>query len=278
MSDTHKYWWFRLGSALRWYRAALTRYDVHSPLLSDFVREVFHDDRKYHAFQLIDGVRNYWKGQRTPVRLRSLGAPSRTTRKSIRSAADLVGSNAIGSGSGKFLFRLALWLKPRQIIEFGTNAGISTLYLHLADTSIPLQTVEGNPEVGRLATETFKRAGVTPSLVASTSLFTEWISRQTDRAPDRLLFFLDGDHRYSPTLAYVDQLLKWANDQSVIVVADIHWSVGMERAWEELMAHPRVTASLDTYHFGLLFLRKELNGPHLKLIPTPYKFWRVGFF
>ena len=273
-----RYWLFRLAAALRWYLRARTRYDVHSPYLSGFVREVYSDDRKYHAFYLVQQLRRYWSKQQQVVNLRSLGAPSRTGSSNARTAANLVRSNAIGRREGELLFRLALWLRPEQIIELGTNAGISTVYLHAADTRTPLQTVEGNPEVAALARETFRRAGVSERVQASTATFAEWLSRSPPTPPTRLLAFVDGDHRYQPTLDYVEQLLQRANDESVIVVADIHWSPGMERAWQELQGHPRVTAAVDTYHFGLLFLRPELNGPKLALIPTRYKPWRVGFF
>ena len=272
------YWLFRLTAALHWYLRARTRYDVHSPFLSHFVREVYTDDRHYHAFDLVPQLRQYWEGRSEMVPLQSLGAPSQTTRRTQRTAASLVRSNAISDRSGRLLFRLAVWLRPERIVEFGTNAGISTVYLHAADTRTPLLTVEGNPAVAALATETLRRAGATRAVQPQVATFRDWLTQHGDLAPCRLLAFLDGDHRYQPTVDYVDQLLRQATDDSVIVVADIHWSRGMERAWNQLMKHPRVTASVDTYHFGLLFLRPELNGPHLPLIPTRYKPWRVGFF
>ncbi len=272
------YWWFRFTSALRWYLGARTRYDVHSPFLSRFVREVYHDDRHYHVFDLVGQLRRYWRGRRETVQLQSLGAPSRTTTRSYRSAGSLVAGNAIPRRAGELLFRLALWVRPTRIIEFGTNAGISTLYLHGADTRTPLFTVEGNPEVAALARETFRRAGASPALRPAVDTFAEWLAHHPKAAAGRLLFFLDGDHRYAPTLAYVDRMLEGCTEESVLVIADIHWSAGMEKAWNELKQRPRVTASVDTYHFGILFLRPELNGPHLTLIPTRYKPWRVGFF
>ncbi len=272
------YWWFRLTSAIRWYLRARTRYDVHSPFLSRFAREVYHDDRRYHVFGLVAQVRRYWRGRRELVQLHSLGASSRTTTRTHRTASSLVSTNAITRRSGELLFRVALWAQPARIIEFGTNAGISTLYLHGADTRTPLFTVEGNPEVAELARETFRRAGTSPALRPAVATFAQWLEQHPKAAAGRLLFFLDGDHRYAPTLAYVDHMLESCAEESVLVVADIHWSPEMERAWEQLKLRPRVTASVDTYHFGLLFLRSELNGPHLTLIPTRYKPWRVGFF
>ena len=278
MGERFRYWLFRILSALRWYRQASTRYDIHSPYLSEFVREVYRDDRSFYAFGLIERIRKYWSQEKGLVRLRELGAPSKTTSARQRSAASLVRSSAIGSRSGRLLFRLTLWVQPRRIVEFGTNAGISTLYLHLADTRIPLLTVEGNPDIAALARNTFARARVSSSLCLFTSRFTDWLTDHRPATTEKTLFFLDGDHRAEPTLAYVREMLLTAGPDSVFVIADIHWSADMERAWADLKGLPEVRASLDLYHFGLLFLRRELNGPHLTLIQTRFKPWRIGFF
>ncbi|TXF86280.1 hypothetical protein FUA23_19765 [Neolewinella aurantiaca] len=292
-----KYWLFRATSAVRWYLGASTRYDVHSPHLVEFIREVYRDDRHYHAFDLIASVRNYWRGRPGTVKLQSLGAPSKTTSKSERTVRSLVATNAIDDDCGRFLFRLALWLRAKSIIEFGTNAGISTLYLHAADTRATLHTVEGNADVAALAKETFAKAGVGSGLHAHVGLFTDWLEDSphksvqavvpvermpiTTKVPDNEpldLFFLDGDHRYQPTLDYVRALLPSRSENAVFVIADIHWSEEMERAWEELKLFPEVTASVDVYHFGLLFFKEGVSGPHISLISTRFKPWRLGFF
>ncbi|WP_020567508.1 O-methyltransferase [Neolewinella persica] len=320
MQSTFSYWLFRITSALRWYAGAGTRYDVHSPHLVEFLREVYNDDRHYHAFDLINSVRAYWRRKSGTVKLRALGAPSKTTRKNERTVSSLVATNAIDDQCGRFLFRLAIWLEAQNILEFGTNAGISTLYLHAADTRARLDTVEGNPDVAALAQETFTKAGSGPGLQAHVSLFQDWLDRQrqtsaaskavsplrgrgeeaNERSKQRRasgarmssrqpitnreslvpldLFFLDGDHREQPTLDYVNQLLPRTTENSVFVIADIHWSPGMERAWEALKQLPEVTASVDVYHFGLLFFKPGVNKVHISLIRTRFKPWRIGFF
>ena len=281
MINPLSYWLFRITSVLRWYWGARTRYDVHSPYLTTIINEVIRDRRHFHAFDLIRSVRAYWRRQGGRVQLMSLGAPSTTVRGNERSVSSLVTTNAIDDACGRLLFRLALHLRPRRILEFGTNAGVSTLYLHAADTRTPLQTVEGNPAVAALARRTFARAGTSAALVPYVSLFTEWLDAHGPRPDDGGapldLFFCDGDHRYQPTLDYVARLLPHRGENAVFVIADIHWSAGMERAWAELRQLPEVTASLDVYHFGLLFFRPGLDGPHLTYVNTWLKPWRVGF-
>ncbi|MEO0732923.1 MAG: class I SAM-dependent methyltransferase [Bacteroidota bacterium] len=278
MQTKLRYWLFRIRSTLRWYWRARTRYDVHSPHLVSFIEEVYRDDRHYHAFDLIANVRRYWRQRDGTVKLMSLGAPSKTTRRDERSVRSLVRTNAIDDPRGRLLFRLALWLRAENLLEFGTNAGISTLYLHAANTLATLDTVEGNPAVAALARETFGKAGTGPGLRPHVDTFRKWLNRQPSEQPPLDLFFLDGDHRHQPTLDYVRTLLPRVHDCSVFVIADIHWSEEMEGAWASLQQLPQVTASLDLYHFGLLFFKPGLAGPHLNLVPTRFKPWRVGFF
>ena len=285
MSDSSNrlaYYLFRLRSGLRWYARGRTRYDVHSPFLNEFVNQVYRDDREYHAYGLIAALRRYWSGRTDVIQLQELGAPSRTTTRAARTASSLVRTNAIAEPEGQLLFALAIWLRPQRTIEFGTNAGISTLYLHLPDPRRETHTVEGNPAVAALARQSFEKTR-TPNVHAYNMLFGDWLREvypNLSAAPDWSvdLFFCDGDHRYQPTLDYVAALLPHRTEDSVFVIADIHWSAGMERAWEELKALPEVTASVDTYHFGLLFFKPGLNGPHLTLLPTWAKPWRMGFF
>ncbi|MEM9928240.1 MAG: class I SAM-dependent methyltransferase [Bacteroidota bacterium] len=275
MKNRLVYWMFRFASTWRWYLGAKVGKEVRGVRLQAFVREVYQDDRHYHAFDLVRAVRRYWQSRKGRVNLRSLGAPSKTTNKTERSVSSLVATNAIADREGRLLFRLALWLGAQNLLEFGTNAGLSTLYLHAADTRAHLATVEGNPEVAALAKETFAKAGVGPGLRAHVCLFQEWLDTQNEDDPVVDLFFLDGDHREAPTLSYVRSLLSRVSPTSVFVIADIHWSAGMERAWKQLKTFPKVKASLDLYHFGILFFDPEMEEEHVSLAPTVLKPWRA---
>ena len=48
------------------------------------------------------------------------------------------------------------------------------------------------------------------------------------------LVYIDGNHRYEPTLRYFRQLLTRITPESVLIFDDIHWSPEMEAAWEEI--------------------------------------------
>jgi len=59
------------------------------------------------------------------------------------------------------------------------------------------------------------------------------------------------------------------NNNSVCVVANIHQTPEMEAAWEAIKKDPNVTVTIDTYHLGLVFFRREQVKQHF--IIRPYK-------
>jgi predicted O-methyltransferase YrrM len=79
------------------------------------------------------------------------------------------------------------------------------------------------------------------------------------------LVFFDGNHQKQPTLEYFHKLLPTAKNNSVFVFDDIHWSPQMEEAWEEIINHPEVTVSIDTFYWGLIFFRKEQAKQHFNI-------------
>lgn len=281
------YWIFRWRSFCRWYAQAKTRYDLHAPFMADFAAAVLRDKRYFHGFGLVAQLRKYWARQSGEVPILSLGAPSKVSGARQRRIRDLVKKSAVPSSCGNLLFRTALWAQahkssreaPVFLLELGTNAGISTLYLHYANRRAQLHTIEGNPAVAALAQQTFQVARCYDTLRQHVGTFAEVLPRVLPQIPHLDLLFIDGDHRFEGTLQYLRACLPKAQENSVFIVADIHWSEDMEKAWEAAKTLNGVTASLDVYHFGLLFFKQGISPQqHLAYVATRWKPWRVGFF
>ena len=77
--------------------------------------------------------------------------------------------------------------------------------------------------------------------------------------------YVDGNHQYTPTLSYFNQLIESLSPNGCIVFDDIYWSEGMQLAWKEIVNDPRVSLSVDFYHFGLVFIRQGVVKQHFKL-------------
>jgi predicted O-methyltransferase YrrM len=74
--------------------------------------------------------------------------------------------------------------------------------------------------------------------------------------------FIDGNHKEEPTINYFEQCLSKANNETVFIIDDIHWSEGMENAWNKIRNHHSVTLSVDIFSMGIIFVKKELTKQH----------------
>lgn len=267
-----------LRRRMRFFGEALTRYDLHSPFVAALVEAVIEDKRNYYAFFDIEVARGRWLTDDELIQLPPLGAPSTISNKQQRRSGDILKSTAISPETGRRLFRLVTWLQPPTILELGTSMGISTAYLAAADSRIPLLSIEGNQDIAAKAQQHLSALGLHRVEVVP-GLFDEQMPEALKRLGKLGLLFIDGDHRKEAVLKHVHTCLEFRDDNSVFAIADIHWSDGMEEAWAALRALPEVTLSVDFFHFGLLFFKKEIiEKQHFIVVPAAWKPWRMGFF
>jgi predicted O-methyltransferase YrrM len=126
-----------------------------------------------------------------------------------RARAKEVGATPIGSGGGAALAFLASVIEARGVVEVGTGAGVSGLWLlrGMQGDGV-LTSVDTEAEHQRLARETFKAAGIASQryrLISGPAL--EVLPRLTDGHYD--LVFLDADkHEYADYLIEAQRLLR----------------------------------------------------------------------
>ena len=79
------------------------------------------------------------------------------------------------------------------------------------------------------------------------------------------LVFFDGNHQKEATLKYFEMCLKAATERAVFIFDDIHWSREMEEAWEGIKEHDKVTLTIDSYQWGLVFFHGGREKEHFVL-------------
>ena len=164
----------------------------------------------------------------------------------------------------QLLFRLVNRFRPHTILEVGTSLGITTGYLAMAHSGATVITLEGCPETARLAQENFKllRLG---NIQVDVGEFSQTLPAAVGRLDQIDFAYLDGNHRKETTLDYFHRIVSKVPETGVLVLDDIHWSRGMEEAWEEIKRDARVTTSIDLYQMGILFFQHGLGGQHFML-------------
>lgn len=254
----------QIGSYLGHLVKASNRHGVHSPFVYDLISNVLRPSVELPEFQTIEALRKDLLDSEQTIRINDLGAGSRVFDLPIRRVADMARSALKPAAQAQLLFRLCRYFQAENILELGTSFGITTLYLALGAEEGTVHTLEGCPQTMHIAQHHFdqlKQSNIEPVLGSFRSKLGETLHRM-----ERLdLAFIDGHHAKEPTLEYFRQCLAKAHSGTVIVFDDIHWSHGMEQAWDAIKAEPRVTVTIDLYNMGLVFLRTEQAKEHFTL-------------
>lgn len=232
---------------------------MHSPFVFAFITEVMNDKRAFYAYAEIEALRRSLLKNNRQLTIDDFGAGSRIMKDNQRSITSIASSSLKPARFGQLLFRMVNYYQPHTILELGTSLGITTSYLAAASSSARVITMEGALNIAAVAKENFVRLGL-KNIKQVLGNFDETLAATVNSQPSFIDFaFLDGNHRYKPTMEYFRQILTKSNESSIIILDDIHWSKEMERAWQEVQMHPLVTLTIDLFFIGIVFFRKEFK-------------------
>ena len=80
------------------------------------------------------------------------------------------------------------------------------------------------------------------------------------------MVYIEGENNTKRMLANFETYIPQISKNAVLVLGGINDSKQMKVAWMELKRNDRVTFSIDLYHLGLVFFRKEMKvKQHFKL-------------
>ena len=237
---------------------------VHSPFFFDFIQHVLPDTGPLPEFEKPERYRRELLGDDTIFSRIDLGSGSRKPMQSV--AIRSIAQRALQPPRrARLLYRILKHYSPGVVLELGTCFGVTTEYLAMAQPTQPVYTLEGDPFIAQKARARFQQDGFThiESIIGN---FDEVLSDVLRKIGSIGFVWLDGNHRKEPTLRYLDQLLPYLSEESILVFDDIYWSKGMQEAWRSIQQHPRVGATIDLFWFGIVLLRREFREPvHLRL-------------
>lgn len=229
---------------------------IHSPFVYDLVETVFNHSGNYYCFPKIEKQRQRMLSNKTLIQVEDFGAGSSVSQKQKRSLSSIAQTALLDPSHAQLLFRLVNRFHSKTIIELGSSLGITSAYLASACKTAQLYTLEGSPEIAKVAQKNLSELKI-KNAILKTGPFQEQLPEVLKTIKEVDFAFIDGNHRYEPTLQYFEMLLKKAHEHSVFVFDDIYWSEGMTKAWTEIIARPEVKVSIDLYRMGIIFFRKE---------------------
>lgn len=231
---------------------------MHSPFVFHFILYVLNNKAGYRPPRGLEDLRKQLLHDETLLQIDDLGAGSRSSTNKQRTIRRVAKAALKPKKYAQLLFRLVKHYQPRTIIELGTSLGITTSYLSAGNPLASIITIEGSGAVADVAKQNFATLGCTNTQLLQGS-FDELLPSVLRSLSSVDLAYVDGNHRYGPTMHYFDRLLSKAHSDSVFIFDDVHWSEEMERAWAEIKAHPAVRCTVDVFFLGFVFFRTEFK-------------------
>jgi predicted O-methyltransferase YrrM len=241
----------------------------------DLVTKCFYDNTKYPEYETLKSYRKSLLENKNTIEVTDFGASSRIFKSNTREISKIAQTAGITRKNTELLFRMSRYFQPKSVLEIVTSLGLATSALSLGNEKAKIITLEGCPNT--LATaknmfqvSSFKFPNNTVEFINTefnlffenfkpdSSLKSELAEQTLNSKPQIFdLVYFDGNHSKKATLAYFEALLPTISNDSVWIFDDIHWSANMEEAWEIIKNHPKVTVTIDTFQWGLVFFRIE---------------------
>jgi predicted O-methyltransferase YrrM len=232
-----------------------------------FVNDLFADffnGKNPAGYEKIRLLHRELGGNKTLLHVKDLGAGSLSGDANIRQAGRFIRNSSVSQETGRFLCCLTNSLDPAVIIELGTGAGISTMYMAIACPLCRIYSIEGSPEIATFAERNLDRSVIKNVKIINGS-FSDILPEVLLQVKHPFLVFVDGDHRGEHLIEYFKAILSFASENTVIILDDIRWSETMEKGWDYIISQKEVSVSIDFFRMGVLFLKKDIAKRHFNV-------------
>lgn len=243
---------------IKYFFTAKTKHSAQAPFLYEFITMILNKKSDDQNCKDIEQLRRGLCKSEDIIKITDYGAGSHVNDNKTRKIKDIAKNSAKNSKFGKLLYRITQFYKPKNILELGTSLGISTLYLAKANQESQVYTLEGCPETAEVAQQNFKKLGAKNTSITLGD-FNNTLENKLEEIRTIDLAFIDGNHQERPTIDYFKKCLKYSNNDTIFIFDDVHWSEGMENAWNYIKTHQKTTLTIDLFFVGVVFIKSELS-------------------
>jgi predicted O-methyltransferase YrrM len=238
---------------------------IHSPFVFELVTRVLNGDKDQQVYSEIENIRTQLLQDNSILTVEDFGAGSRVIGTKQRMVKQIAQTSLKSKKYSQLLHRMVRSYQPSTILEIGTSLGITTSYMAKAKPDANIITMEGATSIASVAQQNFDALNIS-NIQPVLGNFDETLSSTLAGLQTVDLAFIDGNHRYEPTISYFQQILKKSNNYTIIILDDIYWSSEMEHAWQWVKDHDQVRLTIDLFAIGIVVLRPEiLHKQHFRI-------------
>lgn len=255
--------WFKIRSFIAFLLASTNRHGVHSPFVYNLVTKCLNAKTNQANRNVFHKIKKSLYSNNNTILITDYGKGSLVFKNNERKVSDIAKIAGISTKSAKLLLRIIDYFKPINILEIGTSVGLGTSVLSIGNPEAKIMTLEGCENTAEIAEKLFKTNHLN-NIQLVVGNFNETLSSVLKNKQYDLIYF-DGNHQKKATLQYFNQCLETAHNDSIFIFDDINWSLEMQQAWEEIKNHPKITVTVNTFYWGIVFFRKEQKKQHFTI-------------
>jgi predicted O-methyltransferase YrrM len=252
---------FQIKSYLKFLWNSKNEHAVHSPFVFNLITKCFYDTKPKPEYQVLKEYRKSLLENKNTIEVTDFGAGSKVFKSNKRQICKIAQTAGINPKRAELLFRITNYFQPTTILELGTSLGLATSALALGNPKASITTLEGCPNTANQCQLQLQKFNIN-NVKSVVTEFSSYFSTSNFQLPTSHLIYFDGNHSKKATLDYFELLLPSITNDSVWIFDDIHWSPEMEETWEIIQQHPKVTVTIDTFQWGLVFFRREQPKEH----------------
>ncbi len=242
---------------------------IHSPFVYDLYTNCIDTKQKEAIFEKIETLRKELLKNTNHIPRSNFGFGTKVIDFSEPTVGSVIKNSSTPPYMGQLLYRLAKYLKPQSVIEFGTSAGFGAMYLANGNLNAKVTTIEGDTNLAKIAQDNFNKLGLNNVTLINGDFEMELpnILASTEKIE---LVFIDGNHSEEATMRYFKLFSERSSTETLIIFDDIRWSVGMENAWNTICKDKNVSISIDLFNCGMVFFRNGIVKQHFNLRYSPF--------
>lgn len=230
-----------------WFKK-LDQYSLQSPTLYSLYKGLINFSRtKESSDENLEEIRKKLLQDHTALAIEDFGAGSRKLKNNRRTVAQVTRYSSSKKKYNKLYQFFCLKTPATTVLELGTCTGLNTQYLAQVSKGM-VHSIEGSKSLWEVASSYNK----SPNIIFHNGEISKILPEILITIEKIDFVLIDATHTEEATVSYFKAILPFIHKKSIVAIADIHWSYGMENAWKTIKNLPNVRLSIDFFECGIL--------------------------
>ncbi|MBI9041372.1 O-methyltransferase [Lutibacter sp.] len=255
--------WFKISTYISFLLKSTNQHGVHSPFVYNLVTKCFYSKTNRAKILLFKKIKKHLKNNTSEIEISDFGKGSRVFKSNTRKISDIAKIAGITTKKAFLLIRLVEYFNPKNVLEIGSSVGLGSCALHIGNANSNIYTLEGCKNTAEIAEKTFNQFQL-KNIQLIVGNFQNTLPEIIEKTNFNFIYF-DGNHQKEATLNYFNRCLQAADTNAIFIFDDIYWNKEMHETWEIIKQHPKVTVTINTYFWGIVFFRNEQLKQHFTI-------------